>query len=264
MKLKTTLVALTGFLLIFTSPISNAMQAKAPAREFYQLIVYHINNKAQEECVDKYLSEAYIPAVRRLGIKTVGVFKTANIDTATDKRIYVLLPHQSLQGFQNLNQRLDKDKELATKGADYINASFDNAPYLRKETMLMQAFSGMPVLKKPIFDAPKDKRIYELRSYESATEKLSLNKINMFNDEEMEIFFRIGSQPVFFGEVLAGSRMPNMMYLTSYSDKASRDAHWKTFGKDPAWKRMSVLPKYKNNMDRMDVVFLTPASYSDL
>jgi len=264
MKLKTTSIAFMGFIMIFTSLLSNAMQVKAPAREFYQLIVYHIKDKAQEERLDKYLSEAYIPAVRRLGIKTVGVFKTFNIDTATDKRIYVLLPHQSLQGFQNLNQRLEKDKALASKGADFINASFDNAPYLRKETMIMQAFTGMPVLKKPVFDAPKNTRVYELRSYESATEKLSLNKINMFNDEEMEIFFRIGSQPVFFGELLAGGRMPNMMYMTSYSDKASRDAHWKTFGSDPAWKRMSPLPKYKNNMDRMDVVFLTPTTYSDL
>ena len=264
MKLKTISIALLGLVMIFTSFIGNAMQAKAPVREFYQLIVYHIKDKTQEDRLDKYLSEAYIPAVRRLGIKTVGVFKTFNIDTAADKRVYVLLPHQSLQGVQLLNQRLEKDKELAGKGADYINASFDNAPYTRKETMLMQAFTGMPGLKKPVFDAPKNTRVYELRSYESATEKLSLNKINMFNDEEMEIFFRIGSQPVFFAEVLAGSRMPNMMYLTSYSDKASRDDHWKTFGSDPAWKRMSVLPKYKNNMDRMDVVFLTPTTYSDL
>ncbi len=86
----------------------------------------------------------------------------------------------------------------------------------------------------------------------------------MFNHDEMEIFERIGSQPVFYGEVIAGSRMPNMMYMTSYSDKASRDAHWKTFGSDPAWKRISALPKYKNNMTRMDVQFLTPANYSDI
>jgi len=264
MKFKTFFAAFLGFILIFSSLITNAMLAKAPAREYYQLIVYHIKDKAQEARLDKYLSEAYIPAVRRLGIKTIGVFKTANMDTAINKRVYVLLPHQSLQGFQNLNQRLDKDKELAAKGADYGDASFDNAPYIRKENIFMLAFSGMPVLKKPVFDGPKNTRIYELRSYESATEKLSLNKINMFNDGEMEIFTRIGSQPVFYGEVLAGSRMPNMMYMTTYSDKASRDAHWKTFGSDPAWKGMSKLPKYKNNMTRMDVQFLTPTDYSDL
>lgn len=182
MKAKKTSIVFLGFFLTFASFIASAMPAKAPAREFYQLIVYHIKDKAQEERLDKYLSEAYIPAVRRNGIKTVGVFKTANIDTATDKRIYILLPHQSLQGIQNLNQRLEKDKELVTKGVDYINASFDNAPYIRKETIIMHAFSGMPALKKPVFDAPKNARIYELRSYESATEKLSLNKINMFND----------------------------------------------------------------------------------
>jgi hypothetical protein len=265
MRFKSTWIGfLIGFILINTFFITSPVLAKAPVREFYQLIVYHIKDKAQEERLDKYLSEAYVPALRRLGIKTVGVFKTANIDTAKDKRMYVLVPHQSLQQFHSLNQRLEKDQEYTTKGADYINASFDNAPYVRKESIIMQAFKNMPVLKKPVFNAPKNTRVYELRSYESATEKISLNKINMFNDDEMEIFVRIGSQPVFYGEVLAGSRMPNMMYMTSYSDKASRDAHWKTFGSDPAWKRISALPKYKKNMDRMDVQFLTPTSYSDI
>lgn len=238
--------------------------ANAPSKQFYQLVIYHIENKTQEERIDNYLADAYLPAVHRSGIKTVGVFKTANIDTASDKRVYVFIPYQSLKQFHETTQLLDNDAELAVKGKDYLNASYDDAPYSRKESILLEAFSGMPMLKKPSFTSPKSERIYELRSYESATEKLYLNKVQMFNEDEMEIFERIGSQPVFYGKVLAGSHMPNLMYMTSYSTKSSRDEHWKTFGDDPKWKRISALPQYQHNTSKAVIQFLTPTEYSDL
>ncbi|WP_432712596.1 NIPSNAP family protein [Pedobacter sp.] len=243
--------------------LPKSLSAQKLDRSIYQLVIYHINDKTQENRIDKYLSEAYLPALHRKGIPTVGVFKIANIDTAADRRIYMLIPYQSLQQYHELQKTLAKDGILTEKGADYINAKFDDAPYSRKEVVLMEAFSMMPRLKKPGLSGPKEQRIYELRSYESASEKLHQNKVQMFNDDEMEIFERIGSHPVFYGEVIAGSRMPNLMYMTAYSDKASRDAHWKTFGNDPKWKTISALPKYQNNMKRLDAIFLTPTSYSD-
>nr|WP_068888617.1 NIPSNAP family protein [Pedobacter panaciterrae] len=237
--------------------------AAAPPKQFYQIIVYHLKNKAQEERVDKYLSEAYVPAAHRLGVKTVGVFKSVDIDTAVDKKMYVFLAFQSLKQFSDVTQLLAKDKELAAKGADYVNAAHNDAAFVRKETILLEAFAGMPTLKKPVFSNAKSERIYELRSYESATEKQYANKVQMFNNEEVEIFDRIGSQAVFYAEVLAGSRMPNLMYMTTYSDKKSRDEHWKTFGDDPKWKRVSALPEYQNNVSRNDTRFLVPTEYSD-
>jgi hypothetical protein len=264
MKIKTILSAAVTIILlatIFYVPAS--AYTKPPKRQYYQLIVYHVANKGQEQRLDKYLSEAYLPALHRQGIKTVGVFKTANMDTATNKRLYVLIPFHTLAGFGNLENTLAKDKVLAEQGSDYINAAHDDAPYVRKESILMQAFAGMPQLKTPEFSGLKSERIYELRSYESATEKLYKNKVAMFNDAEMEIFERIGSQPVFYGEVIAGSRMPNLMYMTSYSSKASRDEQWKKFGNDPKWKAIVNLELYKNNMKKLDAMLLSPTAYSD-
>ncbi|WP_288879417.1 NIPSNAP family protein [Pedobacter panaciterrae] len=237
--------------------------AAAPPKQFYQITVYHLKSKAQEERVDKYLSEAYVPAAHRLGVKTVGVFKAADIDTASDKKIYVFLAFQSLKQFSEVSQLLLKDKELAIKGADYVNAAYNDAAFVRKENIILEAFTGMPTLKKPVFSNAKSERIYELRSYESASEKQHVNKVQMFNNEEVEIFDRIGSQAVFYGEVLAGSRMPNLMYLTTYSDKKSRDEHWKVFGADPKWKCVSALPEYQNNVSRNDTQFIVPTEYSD-
>jgi len=237
---------------------------KQPPREFYQLLIYHIKDKAQETRMDKFLSEAYLPALHRAGIKAVGVFKTLNIDTAREKKIYVFMPFKSLAAFHKTTKLLETDKQIAAKGADYLNAAYNDAPYIRIESILMEAFSGMPVMKKPVFDTPKSERVYEFRSYESATEKLYRNKVAMFDKEEVEIFDRIGSQPVFYGEVLSGSRMPNLIYMTTYSNMESRMAHWKTFSDDPKWKRVSAMPEYQHNVSKNDTRFLVPADYSDI
>lgn len=266
MKLKLTFKIVIPALVVFNMLLTIAVaSAKAPDRQFYQLIIYHIKNKSQEERTDKFLSEAWLPALHRAGMKMVGVFKSANIDTVSDKKIYVLTAYKSLEQLHKISQLLIKDPELLDKGLDYINAKYDDAPYLRKESIVMEAFKGMPMWKKPNFSNPKSERIYELRSYESATEKLYLSKVHMFNEgNEMEIFERLGSQPLFYGEVLAGSRMPNLMYMTTYSNKQSRDEHWKLFGNDLQWKRLSALPEYQHNMYKADINFLVPTEYSDL
>jgi hypothetical protein len=54
------------------------------------------------------------------------------------------------------------------------------------------------------------------------------------------------------------------MYMTTYSDKKSRDEHWKAFGSDPDWKKLSAMPEYQHNVAKVNIEFLVPAEYSDL
>lgn len=256
----------TLVVLLMTANTSSAIafSKRAPAKQFYELVIYHLKDQSQEARIDKYLSEAFVPAVHRYGLKTIGIFKTANIDTAADKKIYVLLTFSSLAEFHQINRKLSSDHKLSAAGTDYVDAAYDDPAYIRKESVLMESFSGMPELKKPDFTNAKKERIYELRSYESASEKLFHNKLSMFNDgNEMAIFDRIGSQAVFYGEVLAGSHMPNLMYMTSYTDMKSRDEHWKAFSNDPDWKKLSTMPEYQHNVSKNTIEFLVPAAYSD-
>ena len=264
MKTKYTLSRKTIVVIVCMMHLLVSSVNAAPARQFYHLLIYHVKDNTQEKSTDKFLAEAWLPALHRAGLKQVGVFKTLNIDTAADKKIYVLTAYQSLAQFHKISKLLGADQELNVKGAAYADAKYDAPPFIRKEVILMEAFAGMPIWKAPVFTTPRSERIYELRSYESATEKLYQNKVHMFNEgNEMKIFERIGAQPVFYGEVLAGSRMPNLMYMTTYSDKKSRDEHWKIFGNDPEWKRLSALPEYQHNMQKAEVIFLTPTEYSD-
>ncbi|CAL1520364.1 NIPSNAP family protein [Chitinophaga sp. MM2321] len=236
----------------------------AKGREFYQIKIYHLKTASQEARVDSFLQTAYLPALHRAGIKQVGVFKPVDSDTS-GILIYVLIPFRSLEQFNSIDNILNADKVFQRDGQSYIDAVYDDVPFVRVESILLRAFSGMPVMAAPALTGPKSERVYELRSYEGPTEKYYVNKVKMFNDgDEVGIFKSLGFNAVFYGEVLSGGRMPNLMYMTTFNNKADRDAHWKSFSADERWKKLSALPEYSHNVSKSDILFLTPTDYSDL
>ncbi|HEX6225305.1 MAG TPA: NIPSNAP family protein [Chryseolinea sp.] len=254
------------YLLILFCALMMTAWMPAPKREYYEIKVYNLTSKAQEEKVERFLKDAYLPALHRAGIPTVGVFKPVEADTVNfGKKIFVLIPYTSLDQFGKLAETLSKDKQFETKGAEYVNAPYNDLPYARLESILLYAFSGMPQLEVPKHTTPVSERIYELRSYEGHTEKIFRNKVKMFNDgDEVGLFKRLGFNAVFYGEVIAGSRMPNLMYMTTFPNKASRDEHWKAFSADPQWVSLKSMGEYQNNVSKIDIYFLHPTDYSDL
>lgn len=250
-----------AMLLLSSSSWSNE---KKPSREFYQLTVYHFSTDAQEKVLDNYFQNALLPALHRMKISEIGVFKAWANDTTLSKLICVLIPLKSLEMVATLSDRLRKDPEYVSAGESYINASEKNPPYSRMETILLHAFELAPHMQLPVLHAPKKERVYELRSYESATEEKFHNKVHMFNQgDEIGLFKKLNFNAIFYSEVIAGSRMPNLMYMTSFENKADRDEHWKTFGNDPYWKKLSAMPEYQNNVSHIDITFLYPTDYSD-
>ncbi|PRY14209.1 NIPSNAP protein [Pontibacter ummariensis] len=251
--------------------LGNALPALsfAPQPALYQLKVYHLKDGEQEARLDRYLQNAYLPALHRAGIDKVGVFKPIeSADSSTpapaEKLVYVFVPLNAAEQILKLDQTLLKDKQYLAAGKEYIEAAHDNPFYNRIETILIDPFKGMPVVKKPNLKAAPGERVYELRSYEAATEKLHQNKVAMFNNGEIEIFDKLGFNPVFYGRVVAGSKMPNLMYMTTFENMAEREAHWKAFGEDPDWKKLSAMPEYAHNFLRADIHLLRPTAYSDL
>ena len=251
-----------GLSLLITS--LNVMAAP-PKREFYEIKIYHLKNSDQETRVENFLKDAYLPALHRAGIKNVGVFKPVATDTSAGKLIYVFTPMSSMDQLLTLPKTLEKDASYLSSGKDYIDAVYKNPPYTRFESIILQAFPEMPVHQKSKVEGPKSNRVYELRSYEGHTEKIHQNKIKMFNKGgEVPLFVRLGFNAVFYAEVVAGSHMPNLMYMTTFSDKASRDAHWKSFTEDAEWNKLKVNPEYQNNVSKNTSYFLFPTEYSDI
>jgi hypothetical protein len=237
--------------------------AKTPARDYYQLKIYHYKTQDQETRLEQYLQQAYVSAIHRAGIKHVGIFKPVT-QQDTDRRIYVFTPFSSLDKLTEIEQLLQTDAKYLTDGKDYIDADYKSAPYTRIESIILQAFPGMPSTSVPNLTAAKADRVYELRSYESPTEKYNVNKVRMFNTgDEIGLFKRLNFNAVFYSEVISGSHMPNLMYMTTFNSKADRDKHWDAFGSDAQWKTLIAKEEYKNNVSHADIIFLHPTEYSD-
>ena len=251
-------------LLAVTTLVSFSSFSQKGAREWYELKIYTLGKPEQAQRIDDYLKNAYIPAMHKLGYSSIGVFTPLEADTLFGKKVYVLITYPSLQKFSEVQAGLSKDQEYQTKGKDYIEATHDNVPYKRIESVLMKAFSKSPVMQRPKLTGPRSERIYELRSYEGPTEKRYENKVKMFNDgDEVGLFARLNFNAVFYGEVLAGSKMPNLMYMTTFDNKQSRDDHWKAFSADAQWAKLKVMPEYQNNVSKNVQTFLRPTEYSD-
>lgn len=253
------------FLSFFLLALSVSVLAAPPKREYYEIKIYHIKDKTQETTVENYLKDAYVPALHRAGIKDVGVFKPVPSDTMSGKLIYVFTPLSSLDQLVSLPKTLEKDAKYMAAGKEYIDAPYKNPPYVRIETTVLQAFTTMPMHAKPNLTAPKAERVYELRSYEGHTEKTYQNKVKMFNDGgEVPLFARLGFNAVFYAEVIAGSHQPNLMYMTTFANKADRDAHWKSFSDDAEWNKLRVNPEYQNNVSKNTSFYIYPTEYSDI
>ncbi len=233
-------------------------------REFYQLKIYSFSNEQQEQVTEQYLKAAYVPALKKLGVGQVGIFKNRKSDTDSSRQLFILLPFSSLDQFEQTEHSLNEDTQHQTAGSDYLNAPFDNPPYARISTILLRAFAYMPKMLPSPLTNPRTDRIYELRSYESATEKIFGNKMDMFNaGGEITLFDKLKFNAVFYGEVIAGPKMPNLMYMTTHTDSIGRALNWKNFVDSPEWKEMSAIQKYQNSVSHIDITFLYPTEYSD-
>lgn len=255
---KLSVLTLIGFLFLSSIGLGKG-------RDIYQIKIYTLETAQQEKRMDQFLKDAYIPALKRAGIDNVGVLKPLEDDAQVGKQIYVLIPFKSIDQFEKMDDVLIKDKTYQQDGADYIDAAHDNPPYERIESILLRAFGSTPTYGVPNHATPASEQIYELRSYQAATEKLYQKKVEMFSDAgESQIFIDLGFQPVFFGEVISGSSMPNLMYLTTFKNKQSQDEHWNAFRSAPAWLEMKDDKQFANTVSKNVKVFLHPTEYSTL
>jgi hypothetical protein len=249
-----TIIPSTSMASVLTAPHQDESQ-------YFELRTYTLKNDTQQKLVEDYLKNVAIPALNRLGVKTVGVF--TEVKPVGQTRLYVFIPFNSLSDFQHITSGLDKDAEYQKKGLAYLNAPATEPAYERIESSFLKAFAHMPQVELP----GSQPRIFELRQYQSATENAGKKKIEMFNDKgEIDIFKRLGFKPVFFGETLIGPLRPNLTYMVTFDDMAAHDSHWKAFGSDPEWKKISAVPEYADAklVSKITSTMIQPASYSQI
>jgi hypothetical protein len=207
-------------------------------REFYQLRRYELRNGAQTALTQGYLERALIPALGRLRLGPVGAFK---LDIGPQMpTYYVLIPAADAEALVTLDAALGADKEYVKAAGGFRDAPASAPAFERSERSLLSAFSGWPKLTATeAVNGKLPKRIFQLRTYESASQAAHTRKMAMFNEAEIAIFLRAGLKPVFFADTLYGTRMPALTYLLTFADTAELTARWAAFSADPEWKELS-------------------------
>ena len=240
--------------------LGRAVGAEAEeGRDYYELRAYHIETEEQKKGLGAFLADAAIPALNRLGIRPVGVF----LPSEEISPVYMLLRHPSPASVATATQKLLGDAEFLDKGAAFLDAPASSPAYTRIESSLMVAFTGMPRLERPSEAAG---RVFQLRTYESPSLKTGQKKIEMFNTAEIAIFRKTGLTPVFFGETLVGSKMPNLTYMLAFDSMEAQQAAWARFRSDPDWQKLSAMPEYANERILCGItnIPLLPADCSQL
>jgi NIPSNAP len=216
--------------------------AAAAAREYYQIRRYQLQAGPQTKIVESYFGDALIPTLTRIGMGPIGAFK---LDYGPETpAFYLLIPGRSIEELATIELRLVKDVDFMKAAEPFWNAPATAPAFLRMESSLLAAFEGWPRLTPPATTATKSKRIFQLRTYESPSDAAHVRKVEMFHKGEFEIFEKAGCHPVFFGDALMGSRLPQLTYMLSFANLAELEKGWAAFSADPDWKKLSSSPRY--------------------
>ena len=241
---------------------SNVRHASAedPSRQYYEVRIYKIYDFEKQRIADDYLRDALLPALNRQKIENVGVFH--NLKDTNDHSIYVIIPYANLESFSLCNEKLDSDSKYQQAASAYLQRKKGDGIFDRIESRLLRAFSIIPQMELADYSKNKTDRIFELRLYESTTEKQARLKIEMFNEGETQLMRDMKMAPVFFGETLAGPDLPNLVYMISAKSVEDHESHWKAFKASDQWKKMKVLPQYKDTVSNIKNWILAPTPYS--
>ncbi len=276
-RLSFVLAALLCLGVPMTARVSAADPANAKNKHVLELRTVTLKNDAAVEAFDKYASEALIPALNRLGIQPVGAFKMTAEQPAPAAgapkpdasivqlpKVLLLLPGKDVETIAMANERVAADKQYQAAASEYLKTPSDKPVIDRISSELLISFDSWPQVKVPKQKTENKKRIFELRTYESPTEQLGHLKVEMFNSGEVPIFLACNIQPVFMGQAVIGSVMPNLTYMTCYDDTAELTAAWARFREHPDWKVLKDVPKYQGTVTNIHKSNWEPTSYSQL
>src|SRR6266436_5574734 len=218
--------------------LSASAQAKPPA--IYEIRTIHLRNTTdnQRQRFTDFLQHAALPAFTRAGIGPVGFFSSSIGEEAPF--ILAIASFPTLAAMEERRAKLAADGEYAKALQAYNGPPGVN--YVRIDSTLARAFASVPDIEIPADTAKRPARVFELRRYESNNTSTLARKIKMFESGEIAIFRRLGMRPVFFAETIVGARMPNLVYMLSFDDLATREKCWKAFGSDPEWQKLRAVP----------------------
>lgn len=229
--------------------------AQNQPKEIFEVRIYHGLSTEKSLLLDQFMSNAFIPAYNKFGVK-VGAWQEFGKPDSPDR--YFLLIYKDIDAFQKVKNEIWSDKTFAEKSTNYFAETAESPAYYRFDSYLCEGFDNYPQAVVPA----EHKGIYEMRIYNSPNEEALQRKMHMFNNGEIDIFRNAGVNCLFFGEVLAGTEMPVLIYMTWYNSMDERNTNWGKFSGSDAWANMKKNTFYNHATSKTRNIFLSPMSYS--
>ena len=231
-------------------------------KEFIEVRKYTVKDTDKQAQFIEVLDKALIPALNRQGLKSIGVFVPLDSETKYALNVFVVIPHKTMETFVNATAKLLADNDYRKDAAAIFETTSKNPVYTDCDTFLLNTFSTIPVLETPQLGAD---RVFELRLYRSFNIERNAAKIRMFDrGGELPLFREVGLNPIFFGDILTGSRMPALMYMIGCPSLEKHAEVWKNFIAHPKWKAIKDLSEYADTATEIERVVLKPSSDSQI
>ncbi len=254
--------AAAGVAALGATSVAKAAGGGTAGRQVIEFRTYSFATEEKLKTFSDFAAKSLVPALGRAGVSPAGIFRLMKADNAKLKLeadsmdVLMLLPHADAESALTLANKLDADAEFAAAAKAVLGTPMKDPVYKRIETQLLLAFPQCPKVEVP---SKAETRVLQLRIYESHNEDKALRKVEMFNEGgEIVVFRRCGMNPVFFGESVAGTKMPNLHYMLGFDDQAALDAAWGKFMKDPDWIKLKADPKYADTVSNITNWILRP------
>jgi hypothetical protein len=232
-----------------TAPFASAKSISSPApgdNEIYELRTYEMTWGGNQSALMSFLKDVEGPYLKDQGANHFMIFNETSQSQPTN--LWVLSSFPDFSSYQQAIANRTDDSYLA-RASSYADAG---KIYNRISSSLLYAFDGLKQMKTPIERAS----LFELRIYEGVNEDAVRRKIKMFDDEELELFYKVDLNPIFFGQMITGPYVPSLVYMLNYRDMDHRDKAWKDFLEHPDWNVMKVKPEYANTVSNIRRVYL--------
>ena len=250
------------FLLCGLVLLVSTVNAVAEDNQVIELRTYTLTSKAAEAKLDAYLESALIPALVRQGLGPLGALDQA--EEGDETQVVLLIAGPDTEAVTGAAAKLAADDQYQQAAKEYLETPVKKPVVKRISSELLLSFDCWP--KVTVSDLKKESkpRLFEMRVYESPTEHRGELKVEMFNNGEVPIFLDCDITPVFMGQALVGSLMPNLTYMTVYPNDEARQAAWQAFRVHPDWQVLKAVEKYKGTVSKIHKSDWVPKSYSQL
>jgi len=227
---------------------------------YIEFFYIHMQNGSQPPRMVKWLESRLLPICQKHGFGPMGFF---NVDIGAKlPTILVVFSYPSLAEMEARWGKLNADPDYVAAVAE---ADLDEPAFYRTEAMLLSSTSFCPpITATPAGEPPH--RLYELRVYESPTNRQLVNLHDRFTGGEIDVFHKCGIHPVLYGNTVFGPDQPNLVYLIPFESAPQREGAWAAFRADPDWIKLrdESIRRGGEIVRNISTTFLSPLSFSML